>query len=381
MDGMAVVESAENQGAWEQRRVQVALRIELAGLQLIGERGLDDVTVEQIAKEAGISVRTFFRYFRNTGTSSPRCRCASRNACAARCWFGRPARACSTGSTRWFHAMRREPRPLHRDRRPRTQRRSSAGASIVRDAPDVFASESRALTALTAELDEVVRGPPGLRRRRHREGRCPLGGVRRGHLVRVHTFARRRRPDLSRAGWTRRSTCSGTCTPPRPSDHPASDPLRKFGTVCQPDRARDRRPIGRPGLLDLRRRSRARRRPVDDLGPPARGVTRLRGDRGRRRLGRVDADALRRRPRRVARPRALLEPLRAARVPGSEAHRSRRSRRGARDDPRGARSSGAHEVPPAAHAAVRAAGRGDARADDPVVVRGAHRELRRARSL
>ena len=65
MVGMAVVESAENQGAWEQRRVQVALRIELAGLQLIGERGLDDVTVEQIAKEAGISVRTFFRYFRN----------------------------------------------------------------------------------------------------------------------------------------------------------------------------------------------------------------------------------------------------------------------------------------------------------------------------
>ena len=65
-EGMAVVESAENPGAWEQRRVQVALRIELAGLQLIEERGLDDVTVEQIATEAGISVRTFFRYFRNT---------------------------------------------------------------------------------------------------------------------------------------------------------------------------------------------------------------------------------------------------------------------------------------------------------------------------
>src|SRR6186997_2842929 len=45
---MAVVESAENQGAWEQRRVLVALRIELAGLRLIRDRGLDDVTVEQI---------------------------------------------------------------------------------------------------------------------------------------------------------------------------------------------------------------------------------------------------------------------------------------------------------------------------------------------
>jgi hypothetical protein len=42
---MAVVESAEPGNAWEQRRVLVALRIELAGLQLIGERGVDDVTV------------------------------------------------------------------------------------------------------------------------------------------------------------------------------------------------------------------------------------------------------------------------------------------------------------------------------------------------
>ena len=65
MDAMAAVESVENQGAWEQRRTLVALRIEIAGLRLIGERGLDDVTVEQIATEAGISVRTFFRYFRN----------------------------------------------------------------------------------------------------------------------------------------------------------------------------------------------------------------------------------------------------------------------------------------------------------------------------
>ena len=94
-------ESAENQGAWEQRRVLVALRIELAGLQLIGERGLDDVTVEQIAKDAGISVRTFFRYFRNVRdivTAVPRARVASDVPRAA--GAARRARASSTGSTR-----------------------------------------------------------------------------------------------------------------------------------------------------------------------------------------------------------------------------------------------------------------------------------------
>ena len=107
MDGMAVVESAENQGAWEQRRVQVALRIELAGLHSSANAGLDDVTVEQIAKEAGISVRTFFRYFRNARdilTAVPVRE--SRRMCRA--LLVRPAgESLLDGFHGWFHEMRR----------------------------------------------------------------------------------------------------------------------------------------------------------------------------------------------------------------------------------------------------------------------------------
>src|SRR3954471_15105523 len=62
---MAVLESAEPEDVWERRRIQVSLGIERAGLELLSERGLDDVTVDQIATAAGISTRTFFRYFRN----------------------------------------------------------------------------------------------------------------------------------------------------------------------------------------------------------------------------------------------------------------------------------------------------------------------------
>jgi AcrR family transcriptional regulator len=156
MGGMAVVESAESPGAWEQRRVQVALRIELAGLQLIGERGLDDVTVEQIAKEAGISVRTFFRYFRNardilTGVPERE----SRRMCRA--LVVRPAgESLLDGFHGWFHEME-----LSRDLSTTTglleREAFERWSVIVRDAPDVIASESRALTTLTAEVGEVVR--------------------------------------------------------------------------------------------------------------------------------------------------------------------------------------------------------------------------------
>jgi AcrR family transcriptional regulator len=156
MGGMAVVESAESPGAWEQRRVQVALRIELAGLQLIGESGLDDVTVEHIAKEAGISVRTFFRYFRNARdilTAVPERE--SRRMCRA--LLVRPAgESLLDGFHGWFHEME-----VSRDLSTTTgvleREAFERWSVIVRDAPDVIASESRALTTLTAEVGEVVR--------------------------------------------------------------------------------------------------------------------------------------------------------------------------------------------------------------------------------
>jgi AcrR family transcriptional regulator len=47
----------------EQRRERNAREIQQAAMSLFATRGYDDVTVEDIAHEAGISERTFFRYF------------------------------------------------------------------------------------------------------------------------------------------------------------------------------------------------------------------------------------------------------------------------------------------------------------------------------
>jgi AcrR family transcriptional regulator len=62
---MASAESTVSLGAWDRRRIRTSLEIECVGLELIAQRGLGSVTVDQIAQAAGISPRTFFRYFRN----------------------------------------------------------------------------------------------------------------------------------------------------------------------------------------------------------------------------------------------------------------------------------------------------------------------------
>ncbi|MDO8390984.1 MAG: TetR family transcriptional regulator [Actinomycetota bacterium] len=62
---MSIDERTTTLGPWERRRIRTSLEIECIALGLIAERGLDAVTVEQIANAAGISTRTFFRYFKN----------------------------------------------------------------------------------------------------------------------------------------------------------------------------------------------------------------------------------------------------------------------------------------------------------------------------
>lgn len=49
---------------WDRRRRQVEEHLEATALRLFAERGYDQVTVAEIADAAGISQRTFFRYFR-----------------------------------------------------------------------------------------------------------------------------------------------------------------------------------------------------------------------------------------------------------------------------------------------------------------------------
>jgi len=54
---------AHSASGWDRRRARVARDIEGAALELFVRSGPADVTVEQIAAAAGISNRTFFRYF------------------------------------------------------------------------------------------------------------------------------------------------------------------------------------------------------------------------------------------------------------------------------------------------------------------------------
>jgi AcrR family transcriptional regulator len=66
MSAMATVEPAaesRRSEGWEKRRERIGRHIELTALELIATEGPENVTVERIAVSAGISNRTFFRYF------------------------------------------------------------------------------------------------------------------------------------------------------------------------------------------------------------------------------------------------------------------------------------------------------------------------------
>ncbi|MCM0622403.1 TetR family transcriptional regulator [Nocardioides bruguierae] len=58
-----VTTAPEPLGLRERRRLQTEREIALAALALFEERGVDGTTVDDIAAAAGISGRTFFRYF------------------------------------------------------------------------------------------------------------------------------------------------------------------------------------------------------------------------------------------------------------------------------------------------------------------------------
>ena len=190
MAGVMAPDDQQPDDAWERRRIQMSLRIERAGLELL-ERAWPRAT----SRSTRSPRRPGSRPVRSSGTSgtratsSPRCRSASRAACAGRCSRGRPTRACSTastrGSARWPTARirRHAIEPLEVETLTLLERDRAGRARLVQ-------SESRAMSALTAELESVVRARLGFGADDDREGGRPLGRVRRGDLVRVHALAR-----------------------------------------------------------------------------------------------------------------------------------------------------------------------------------------------
>lgn len=58
-----VTSEAELSGGWQRRRARILDHIERCALELFAEHPADEITVERIAQSAGISKRTFFRYF------------------------------------------------------------------------------------------------------------------------------------------------------------------------------------------------------------------------------------------------------------------------------------------------------------------------------
>jgi AcrR family transcriptional regulator len=56
-------DTVEMAGGWNARRERMGRRIERSALMLFAKEGAEDVTVERLANAAGISVRTWFRYF------------------------------------------------------------------------------------------------------------------------------------------------------------------------------------------------------------------------------------------------------------------------------------------------------------------------------
>jgi AcrR family transcriptional regulator len=152
-----MVERQKPAGAWERKRIRTSLEIECVALGLLSDRGLDSVTVEQIAAAAGISTRTFFRYFRNvrdvlTGVPLRE----SVRVCAA--LMARPPDEGILDALRAVYTYdEAEAVAAASTENAELERRAvELWGSIVRAAPDAVLAESHATTVLAARLEMAL---------------------------------------------------------------------------------------------------------------------------------------------------------------------------------------------------------------------------------
>src|SRR5262245_48367526 len=64
-EASALASTEHVRSGWDRRRERMSRDILRAALRLFADLGPDNVTVEQISEAAGISNRTFFRYYMN----------------------------------------------------------------------------------------------------------------------------------------------------------------------------------------------------------------------------------------------------------------------------------------------------------------------------
>jgi AcrR family transcriptional regulator len=141
-------------GPWERKRIRTSLEIERAGLELLRDRGVHHVTVEQVAAAAGISTRTFFRYFRNVQdllTAVPM-REVDRTV---REVMARPP---DEGVVDAFRAVfeERDRRTVDVEDADLKQETLAIWSEIVRREPDTVAAQSHALAVMANRYEEVV---------------------------------------------------------------------------------------------------------------------------------------------------------------------------------------------------------------------------------
>jgi TetR/AcrR family transcriptional regulator, regulator of mycofactocin system len=144
-------------GPWDRRRIRASLELEYAALSLMANHGIDSVTVDQVATAAGISKRSFFRYFRNVPdvlTALPRRQ--TERLCQR--VLSRPREEDLLGAIRAVYREDEATRSASElDHNDELRRKNFAlWSGVVRSNPEAASTSSHATAILARGLEKVV---------------------------------------------------------------------------------------------------------------------------------------------------------------------------------------------------------------------------------